>query len=122
MRKINKFQMVLVILLFIGTIAAIISGCILGGFSISVLLCILGIVSYGISMWKKIDILSFISYFCYIGAGCRFIAEQLYTISNVMTAIDATSFSTPFIVSAVCMGALVVLGFIVSVAGMENNK
>ena len=49
------------------------------------------------------DIISFATLALALAAACTFLREELYTISNELTGIDATGFSTVFILTAAAL-------------------
>lgn len=86
----------------VSAVAAIVSivGCLmLGGMPFVIALLVAGILLFAVASTKNVSLLVFPSYFCYLAAGALFLANQLYTITNVIAAIDTTSFETPFVVA-----------------------
>ena len=49
------------------------------------------------------DLVSYLTLAFAVAAGCTFIYEELYTISNELTAIDSVGFSTAFILTAAAL-------------------
>ena len=90
----------------VSAVAAIVSivGCLmLGG---------MPFVLFAVASTKNVSLLVFPSYFCYLAAGALFLANQLYTITNVIAAIDTTSFETPFVVAGAAIIVTIVTGLI----------
>ena len=99
----------------VSAVAAIVSivGCLmLGGMPFVIALLVAGILLFAVASTKNVSLLVFPSYFCYLAAGALFLANQLYTITNVIAAIDTTSFETPFVVAGVAIIVTIVTGLI----------
>jgi len=97
----------------VSAVAAIVSivGCLmLGGMPFVIALLVAGI--FAVASTKNVSLLVFPSYFCYLAAGALFLANQLYTITNVIAAIDTTSFETPFVVAGAAIIVTIVTGLI----------
>lgn len=71
-----------------------------------------GIVIFFVSVKCDLSILRLVYFLCYLLAGAMFISGQLYTITNVMAGIDAKSFETGFIVTAVGVIASIIIGLV----------
>lgn len=71
-----------------------------------------GIVIFFVAVKVDLSILRLIYFLCYLLAGSMFISGQLYTITNVMAGIDAKSFETGFIVTAVGVIASIIAGLV----------
>ena len=75
--------------------AVAIVGCFLvEGLTLEIALLAAGIILFAVTAVTGNNLLIFLSYFCYLGAGCVFLSNQLYTITNVIAGIDTTSFDT----------------------------
>ncbi|MBS6107707.1 MAG: hypothetical protein KH902_03930 [Subdoligranulum variabile] len=99
----------------VSAVAAIVSivGCLmLGGMPFVIALLVAGILLFAVASTKNVSLLVFPSYFCYLAAGALFLANQLYTITNVIAAIDTTSFETPFVVAGAAIIVTIVTGLI----------
>ena len=99
----------------VSAVAAIVSivGCLmLGGMPFVIALLVAGILLFAVASTKNVSLLVFPSYFCYFAAGALFLANQLYTITNVIAAIDTTSFETPFVVAGAAIIVTIVTGLI----------
>lgn len=99
----------------VSAVAAIVSivGCLmLGGMPFVIALLVAGILLFAVASTKNVSLLVFPSYFCYLAAGVLFLANQLYTITNVIAAIDTTSFETPFVVAGAAIIVTIVTGLI----------
>ena len=99
----------------VSALAAIVSivGCLmLGGMPFVIALLVAGILLFAVASTKNVSLLVFPSYFCYLAAGALFLANQLYTITNVIAAIDTTSFETPFVVAGAAIIVTIVTGLI----------
>ena len=84
----------------------------LGGMPFVIALLVAGILLFAVASTKNVSLLVFPSYFCYLAAGALFLANQLYTITNVIAAIDTTSFETPFVVAGAAIIVTIVTGLI----------
>lgn len=99
----------------VSAVAAIVSivGCLmLGGMPFVIALLVAGILLFAVASTKNVSLLVFPSYFCYLAAGALFLANQLYTITNVIAAIDTSSFETPFVVAGAAIIVTIVTGLI----------
>ena len=99
----------------VSAVAAIVSivGCLmLGGMPFVIALLVACILLFAVASTKNVSLLVFPSYFCYLAAGALFLANQLYTITNVIAAIDTTSFETPFVVAGAAIIVTIVTGLI----------
>ncbi|MEY8493052.1 hypothetical protein AALC16_08570 [Lachnospiraceae bacterium 29-91] len=92
-----------------------------GGLSLTHLMLALGIAAFLISAVSKLDWFMLVSYFFYIAAGGIFLGDQIMTISNVLTAIDATSFDTGFTLSAIGLTTILIIGFIATILPIEKK-
>lgn len=82
-----------------------------------------GIVIFFVSVKSDLSILRLVYFLCYLLAGSMFISGQLYTITNVMAGIDAKSFETGFIITAVGVIASIIIGLVSVIPGLfrEND-
>lgn len=71
-----------------------------------------GIVLFFAAVKSGLSILRIVYYICYLLSGAMFISGQLYTITNVMAGIDAKSFETGFVVTAVGVVINIVIGLV----------
>ncbi|OZG59734.1 hypothetical protein BLEM_2209 [Bifidobacterium lemurum] len=107
----------------VAAVIGIVGNAMLGSFAtLSTLLLAAGVVLFLASVALPWDLVVMCSYFCYIAAFCRFIAEQLYTISNVLTAIDANSFATSFIIAAAGCAAAMVIGLVGAIMPQDKRQ
>lgn len=107
----------------VSAVAAIVSivGCLmLGGMPSVIALFAAGILLFAVASAKNISLLVFPSYFCYLAAGALFLANQLYTITNVIAAIDTTSFEAPFVVAGVAIIVTIVTGLISTIPAQHK--
>ena len=103
--------------------AVAVVGCaILGGMTPEILLLVLGIALFGAAVVLKQQMLVLLSCFCYVGAGCTFLTHQLYTVTNVIAGIDATSFEGKFLVALVGVAAAILLGIAASIPALQKAQ
>lgn len=88
--------------------------------AISDVLLIAGIILFAVSFITEINSLVFLAYFCYLAAFGRFLAEELYTISNVLTAIDGMALGAAFWITAVGILGAIIFGFASTVPGRSG--
>lgn len=112
-------------LLLISDLCAVLSliGCIWMGDATAAIVClVLGIAASGLALYKGLDILAYPSYLLYIAAfGCAVYAK-LYTISNVLTAIDASSFPTSLVYTGVMLVLTLITGFAATIPAQRKQK
>lgn len=90
-----------------------VAGGLMMGNAVSVIgFAVAGIVIFFVAVKVDLSILRLIYFLCYLLAGSMFISGQLYTITNVMAGIDAKSFETGFIVTAVGVIASIIAGLV----------
>lgn len=113
---------------YLGALSAVLAlvsmiGClVLGGMTVEVVLLAVGILAFVVTAASNKDLMIFASYFCYLVAGCLFLADQLYTITNVAAGIDATSFETSFVVAAVAIVLTILTGLISTIPSQRKGN
>ena len=96
-------------------------GCFLTeGFTPEIALLAAGIVLFAATAVTGNNLLIFLSYFCYLAAGCVFLSNQLYTITNVIAGIDATSFEANFLVAATGLILTIVVGLVSTIPSQKK--
>lgn len=108
-----------------GAVLAVVAvaGCaMLGGMTPEILLLILGIALFAASVVLKQQLLVLLSCFCYVGAGCAFLTHQLYTVTNVIAGIDATSFEPKFLVALAGVAAAILLGIAAAIPSLQKER
>ncbi len=107
-------------LMLAGDVCAVLSliGCFWLGIGISAasLCLVLGIAASLLAIKSGRDILAYPSYLLYIAAFCFAVYAELYTISNVLVAIDSSSFSVNLLYTGVTMLATIIVSFAATVA------
>ncbi len=107
-------------LMLAGDVCAVLSliGCFWLGIGISAasLCLVLGIAASLLAIKTGRDILAYPSYLLYIAAFCFAVYAELYTISNVLVAIDSSSFSVNLLYTGVTMLATIIVSFAATVA------
>ncbi len=107
-------------LMLAGNVCAVLSliGCFWLGIGISAasLCLVLGIAASLLAIKSGRDILAYPSYLLYIAAFCFAVYAELYTISNVLVAIDSSSFSVNLLYTGVTMLATIIVSFAATVA------
>ena len=101
-------------------LAALICCVLVGGLSISVILLAVGIIIFAAAAVTGNDLIIFASYLCYLCAGWNFLSVELFTISNLLTAIDETVLPTGFIPAVVTLILTAVVGLIATVPSMKK--
>ena len=98
-------------------------GCIWMGDATTAVVCIvLGIAASFLALYKSYDILLYPSYLLYIAAfGCAVYAK-LYTISNILTAIDATSFPASLVYTGVMLVLTLITGFAATLFSVQKKN
>ena len=98
-------------------------GCIWMGDATTAVVCIvLGIAASLPALGKGYDILLYPSYLLYIAAfGCAIYAK-IYTISNVLTAIDATSFPASLVYTGVMLALTLIVGFAATLFPVQKKN
>lgn len=110
------------LLSILGVAVALIGYLMLGTLAtLPTLLLAIGAAIIIVSYVKEVVLGYLVGFFFYIGAGCMFLSAQIFTISNVLTAIDASSFEASFIVSATGTVMTLVLGLVGSVFTETKN-
>jgi hypothetical protein len=84
-------------------VVALISCAMVGGLGTSVVLLVVGILLFAVTAVTGNDLIIFASYLCYLCAGWNFLSVELFTISNLLTAIDATTLPAGFVPAAVSL-------------------
>lgn len=118
--KIKNYGMgfILGLVSVIFAVLGIVGGIMMGKLTaVSELLLIAGIILFAAAFAVKMNSLVFLAYFCYLAAFGRFLAEELYTISNVLTAIDGMTLAAGFWVAAVGILGAIIFGFASTVPG-----
>ena len=67
------------------------------------ILAALAAVAAAVAVLLGRDIISFATLSLALAAACTFLHEELYTISNELTAIDSMGFSTAFVLTAAAL-------------------
>lgn len=113
-------------LMLAGDVCAVLSliGCFwLGiGLSAASLCLVLGIAASFLAIKTGRDILAYPSYLLYIAAFGFAIYAELYTNSNVLVAIDASTFPVNLLYTGVTMLATIIVSFAATVAKQKKVK
>ena len=107
----------------VGAVLAVVAavGCFLvEGLTLEIALLVAGIVLFAATAVTGNNLLIFLPYFCYLGAGCVFLSNQLYTITNVIAGIDATSFETNFLVAAAGLILTILVGLVSTIPSQKK--
>lgn len=98
-------------------------GCVMiGGLTKEICLLTLGVVLFAVATKVGSNLLVYLPYACYLGAGCLFLSDEMYTISNVLTAIDANTFSTGFKVAAVGIVGTILVMLIATIFPLKKEQ
>mgnify|MGYP004553866709 CR=1 FL=1 len=111
-------------LMLVGDVCAVLSliGCFwLGiGLSTASLCLVLGILSSFFAIRTGRDLLAYPSYLLYIAAFGFAIYAELYNISNVLVAIDASGFPPNMFYTGVMLVVTVIVGFAATIAKQKK--